>query len=296
MKLIAFMSEPERQAKLPEFISYGVTNKAAMRSIPPERAGQPAERAAEPGGRRAARRPLLDRQHRRAEQALHRLGGAVGRHAAREPQPVAAASAPALKARLRRARAGPHAPGARPGRAAGAVPAPDLLRPDRRRCCSARVARPDPVRRPARQRRGAAGPGTASAPPPDGVPRRWFARLPRGASAERRLAAAAQRLNHEISGFRSLLLVAPARTLAAAAVRAGRARRGAALSPSIPRWEDPAHWAALRRAASPSPTSTCSPRSISAATSTAGSPPCRRRRRSSRHPRPHAEDRRRRHR
>ncbi len=35
MKLIAFMSEPERQAKLPEFISYGVTNKAAMQSIPP---------------------------------------------------------------------------------------------------------------------------------------------------------------------------------------------------------------------------------------------------------------------
>ena len=28
------MSEPGRQAKLPEFISYGVTNKAAMQSIP----------------------------------------------------------------------------------------------------------------------------------------------------------------------------------------------------------------------------------------------------------------------
>lgn len=36
MKLIRFMSEPERQAKLPEFISYGVTHKAAMESIPPE--------------------------------------------------------------------------------------------------------------------------------------------------------------------------------------------------------------------------------------------------------------------
>jgi putative spermidine/putrescine transport system substrate-binding protein len=36
MKLIQFMSEPERQAKLPEFISYGVTNKGAMQSIPPD--------------------------------------------------------------------------------------------------------------------------------------------------------------------------------------------------------------------------------------------------------------------
>jgi putative spermidine/putrescine transport system substrate-binding protein len=36
MKLIRFMSEPERQAKLPEFISYGVTHKAAMESIPAE--------------------------------------------------------------------------------------------------------------------------------------------------------------------------------------------------------------------------------------------------------------------
>jgi putative spermidine/putrescine transport system substrate-binding protein len=36
MKLIGFMSQPERQAKLPEFISYGVTNKGAMQSIPPD--------------------------------------------------------------------------------------------------------------------------------------------------------------------------------------------------------------------------------------------------------------------
>lgn len=32
--LIAFMSDAQRQARLPEFISYGVTNKAAMQSIP----------------------------------------------------------------------------------------------------------------------------------------------------------------------------------------------------------------------------------------------------------------------
>lgn len=36
MKLIAFMSDAERQAKLPDFISYGVTNAAAMAQIPPE--------------------------------------------------------------------------------------------------------------------------------------------------------------------------------------------------------------------------------------------------------------------
>ncbi len=36
MKLIAFMSDAERQAKLPEFISYGVTNKAATKKIPPK--------------------------------------------------------------------------------------------------------------------------------------------------------------------------------------------------------------------------------------------------------------------
>lgn len=35
-KLIAFMSEPKRQARLPEYISYGVTSKAAMQSIPPD--------------------------------------------------------------------------------------------------------------------------------------------------------------------------------------------------------------------------------------------------------------------
>ena len=34
--LIAFMSDAERQARPPEFISYGVTNKAAMASIPPD--------------------------------------------------------------------------------------------------------------------------------------------------------------------------------------------------------------------------------------------------------------------
>jgi putative spermidine/putrescine transport system substrate-binding protein len=35
MKLITFMSDAERQARLPEYISYGVTNKAAMQRIPP---------------------------------------------------------------------------------------------------------------------------------------------------------------------------------------------------------------------------------------------------------------------
>ncbi len=36
IKLIAFMSDAKRQAQLPEYISYGVTNKAAMQSIPPK--------------------------------------------------------------------------------------------------------------------------------------------------------------------------------------------------------------------------------------------------------------------
>lgn len=36
MQLIAFMSAPENQKKLPRYISYGVTNKAATKEIPPE--------------------------------------------------------------------------------------------------------------------------------------------------------------------------------------------------------------------------------------------------------------------
>lgn len=36
MKLIAFMSSPENQRKLPELISYGVTNKEAMKELPPD--------------------------------------------------------------------------------------------------------------------------------------------------------------------------------------------------------------------------------------------------------------------
>lgn len=81
--------------------------------------------------------------------------------------------------------------------------------------------------------------------PPEDVLRALVRELPE-AFAERRLAAVAQRLNHEISGFRSLLL-STGRTLAAAPSAPADPR--AALTAVDPRWEDPMHWAALRRAA-----------------------------------------------
>ncbi len=65
------------------------------------------------------------------------------------------------------------------------------------------------------------------------------------AFGKRRLAAVAQRLNHEISGFRSLLL-STGRTLAAAPPPVDPR---AALTAIDARWQDPTHWAALRRAA-----------------------------------------------
>lgn len=71
------------------------------------------------------------------------------------------------------------------------------------------------------------------------------------AFAERTLASAAQRLNHDISGFRSLLL-GTGRQLAAnypgAQPAAAAADPRAALAAIDPRWEDPATWMAMRRA------------------------------------------------
>ncbi len=81
--------------------------------------------------------------------------------------------------------------------------------------------------------------------PPDTVHDALLRELPK-AFRERRLAAAAQRLNHEISGFRSLLL-STGRTLAAGPPAASDPR--GALAAIDPGWQDPAHWAALRRAA-----------------------------------------------
>lgn len=81
--------------------------------------------------------------------------------------------------------------------------------------------------------------------PPDTVHEALLGELPE-AFRERRLAAVAQRLNHEISGFRSLLL-STGRTLAAGPPAADDPR--ATLAAIDPRWQDPAHWAALRRAA-----------------------------------------------
>lgn len=80
--------------------------------------------------------------------------------------------------------------------------------------------------------------------PPGAVHEAMVRELPE-AFRNRRLAAAAQRLNHEISGFRSMLL-STGRALAAAP-RGGNAQD--ALSAIDARWQDEAHWAALRRAA-----------------------------------------------
>ncbi len=70
---------------------------------------------------------------------------------------------------------------------------------------------------------------------------------------DRRLAGAAQRLNHDISGFRSLIL-STGRQLAAepedpaAGSVAGPTTAASRLAAMDDRWADPAYWAALRRA------------------------------------------------
>ncbi len=72
------------------------------------------------------------------------------------------------------------------------------------------------------------------------------------AFTERTLASAAQRLNHDISGFRSLML-GTGRRLAASEAASDSASDlsvdpRAALIAIDPRWDDPAYWMAMRRA------------------------------------------------
>lgn len=82
-------------------------------------------------------------------------------------------------------------------------------------------------------------------PPPRPVVSALVRELPI-AARERSLAAAAQRLNHDISGFRSLMLNT-ARELPAMAVD----DPAVALVAIDERWRDPDHWQAMRRAAGP---------------------------------------------
>lgn len=81
--------------------------------------------------------------------------------------------------------------------------------------------------------------------PPDDAFEALVRELPPAAKA-RTLAAVAQRLNHDISGLRSLML-RTARRLAKAKGQTARE----ILAGLDPRWEQPATWAAMRRAAAP---------------------------------------------
>ena len=77
MDFIAFASQPENQAKLPEYIAYGLPNKEAAAAVPAEAPGEIADRPGQPRRSRRARCRLLGRQHRGADQALQRLAGSV---------------------------------------------------------------------------------------------------------------------------------------------------------------------------------------------------------------------------
>jgi putative spermidine/putrescine transport system permease protein len=81
--------------------------------------------------------------------------------------------------------------------------------------------------------------------PPETVFQSLAEEMPKAADA-RTLAALAQRLNHDVSGMRSLVLTT-ARTIS----RLPSADRAEALKNSDSRWQDPVTWAALRRAAFP---------------------------------------------
>ncbi len=88
--------------------------------------------------------------------------------------------------------------------------------------------------------------------PPAAVAATLARELPQ-AFTDRTLAGAAQRLNHDISGFRSLIL-STGRQLAAepdnpaAGSVAGPTTAASRLAAMDDRWADPAYWAALRRA------------------------------------------------
>ena len=82
-------------------------------------------------------------------------------------------------------------------------------------------------------------------PPPDAVFDTLVGEMP-AAMAARTLASVAQRLNHDVSGFRSLML-RTARKLPKAAPAAARET----LIALDPRWGEAASWAAMRRAARP---------------------------------------------
>ena len=81
--------------------------------------------------------------------------------------------------------------------------------------------------------------------PPDAAFEALVREMP-SAAEDRTLAAVAQRLNHDISGFRSLVLRTARRLPDAAGQQAREVLTGL-----DPRWEQPATWAAMRRAAFP---------------------------------------------
>ncbi len=81
--------------------------------------------------------------------------------------------------------------------------------------------------------------------PPGDAFRTLVREMPEAAAA-RTLAAAAQRLNHDIPGFRSLML----RTARALPADPGADARETLIAID-PRWSEPGHWAAMRRAAGP---------------------------------------------
>jgi putative spermidine/putrescine transport system permease protein len=84
--------------------------------------------------------------------------------------------------------------------------------------------------------------------PPEVVARILVAELPEALKA-RTLAIVAQRLNHDVPGFRSLML-ATGRALAGDGIQETE-QALARLAAIDPRWADPATWVALRRAALP---------------------------------------------
>jgi len=85
--------------------------------------------------------------------------------------------------------------------------------------------------------------------PPDAAFAALVREMPAAAEA-RTLAAAAQRLNHDISGFRSLML-RTARDLSDAKGETARETARETLTGLDSRWERPATWVAMRRAAFP---------------------------------------------
>ncbi len=77
-KFLDFVGEAENQAKLPSYIAYGISNKAANGMVDPKAVADMPTSEAKHGQRAPGRHRFLAGEHRSPERALQQVGGQVG--------------------------------------------------------------------------------------------------------------------------------------------------------------------------------------------------------------------------